>query len=32
MKDGIFHDIDPGKGFPIWEGLEIDFGEVKAKM
>lgn len=32
MKDGVFHDIEPGKGFPIWEGLEIDFGEVKAKM
>ena len=32
MRDGAFHDIEPGKGFPIWEGLEIDFGEVKAKM
>jgi DNA-binding helix-hairpin-helix protein with protein kinase domain len=32
MPDGIFYDITPGKGFPIWQGLEIDFGHVKAKI
>ncbi|MBR1864539.1 MAG: protein kinase [Ruminococcus sp.] len=32
MPDGIFYDIAPGKGFPIWQGLEIDFGEVKAQI
>lgn len=32
MPDGIFYDITPGKGFPIWKGLEIDFGEVQAKF
>lgn len=32
MPDGIFYDIAPGKGCPIWQGLEIDFGEVKAQM
>ncbi len=31
MPDGVVHDVEPGKGFPIWQGLEIDFGEVKAK-
>ncbi len=31
MPDGVFHDVEPGKGFPIWQSLEIDFGEVKAK-
>lgn len=32
MPDGFFHDIDSGKGFPIWPGLEIDFGEIKAQI
>ncbi|MDE6776204.1 MAG: protein kinase [Ruminococcus sp.] len=32
MPDGIFYDIAPGKGFPIWKGLEINFGEVQAKF
>lgn len=32
MPDGQFYDIAPGSGFPIWKGLEIDFGEVKAKI
>ncbi len=32
MPDGQFHDVGPGKGFPLWQGLEIDFGRVKAKM
>lgn len=32
MPDGIFYDIAPGKGCPIWSGLEIDFGEVKAQI
>lgn len=32
MPDNIFYDIAPGKGFPIWNGLEIDFGEIKAQI
>ena len=32
MPDGAFYDIAPGKGFPIWKNLEIDFGEVKAQI
>ncbi len=33
LPDGQFHDIEPGKGFPIWKLLEIDFGGgVKARM
>jgi hypothetical protein len=32
MPDGTFYDIAPGKGFPIWQGLEIDFGEIKAQI
>lgn len=30
--DGNFYDIEPGKGFPIWNGLEIDFGKIKAQI
>lgn len=33
MPDGMFADITPGKGFPLWQGLEIDFGDgIKAKI
>ena len=32
MPDGEFYDIGPGKGFPIWPGLEISFGMVKASI
>lgn len=32
MPDGIFYDIAPGKGFPIWKNLEIDFGGVQAQI
>ncbi len=32
FPDGVFYNIAPGKGFPIWSGLEIDFGEIKAKI
>jgi len=32
MPDGKFYDIAPGKGFPLWKGLEIDFGAVKAHI
>lgn len=32
MPDGIKRDITSGKGFPIWQGLEIDFGKVKAHL
>ncbi len=32
MPDGVFYDIPTGKGFPIWNGLEVDFGSVKATI
>ena len=32
MPDGDFYDIAPGKGFPVWQGLQIDFGEVTATL
>lgn len=32
MPDGQFHVITPGKGFPVWKGLVIDFGEVTAEI
>lgn len=32
MPDGFFHDVDSGKGFPVWNGLEVDFGRVQAKF
>ncbi len=32
MPDGLFHDVTSGKGFPVWNGLEIDFGKVQAKF
>lgn len=32
MPDNIFYDIEPGNGFPIWPDLEIDFGEIQAKI
>ena len=32
MPDGEFHKVAPGKGCPIWQGLEIDFGKVTAKI
>lgn len=32
MPDGIYHEVTPGKGCPIWKELEIDFGEVNAKI
>lgn len=32
MPDGFFYDIEPGKGFPIWPQLEIDFGEIQARI
>ena len=32
MPDGEFHTVSPGKGCPIWQGLEIDFGKVTAKI
>ncbi|MDE6780981.1 MAG: protein kinase [Ruminococcus sp.] len=32
MPDGIFYDIASGKGFPLWKGLEIDFGDVNAHI
>ncbi|HAG14575.1 MAG TPA: protein kinase [Ruminococcus sp.] len=32
MPDGEFYEIPPGKGFPVWQGLEIRFGEVSATL
>ena len=32
MPDGVFYEIPPEKGFPIWDGLEIEFGTVKANI
>ncbi len=32
LPDGKFYNIEPGKGFPIWNNLEINFGSVVAKM
>lgn len=32
MPDGNYYDTPPGKGFPIWKELEIDFGDVQAKI
>ncbi|MDE6035410.1 MAG: protein kinase [Ruminococcus sp.] len=32
MPDGIYHDVTNGKGFPIWQGLKIDFGRTKAEL
>ncbi len=32
MPDEMFYPVAPGKGFPIWQGLEIDFGGIKAKI
>lgn len=32
MPDGNFYKIEPGKGFPLWGGLEIDFNGVVAKI
>ncbi len=32
MPDGTFYNIEPGKGFPVWAGLEIDFGNIKAQI
>lgn len=32
MPDGVFYYVEPGKGCPIWHGLEIDFGDVKAQI
>lgn len=32
MPDGQIHDVAPGKGCPIWQDLEINFGKVTAKL
>lgn len=32
MPDGVFYDIVSGKGFPLWKGLEIDFGDINAHI
>jgi len=32
MPDGDFYEIAPGKGFPVWQGLEIDFGDITATL
>ena len=32
MPDGKYHEVGPGKGCPIWQGLEINFGAVQARL
>jgi hypothetical protein len=32
LPDGKFYPIQPGKGFPIWKDLEVDFGKVTARI
>jgi hypothetical protein len=32
MPNGDFYEIPPGKGFPVWQGLQIDFGKVQATL
>ncbi len=32
MPDGVFYYVESGKGFPVWPGLEIDFGDIKAQI
>lgn len=32
MPDGIYHEVTAGRGFPVWQGLKIDFGKVKASL
>lgn len=32
MPDGTVRDVTSGKGFPVWQGLEIDFGKVQASL
>jgi hypothetical protein len=32
MPNGEFKNINPNCGFPIWSGLEIDFGDTTAKI
>ena len=29
MPDGVYYDVEPGKGCPIWQGLEIQFNDGK---
>lgn len=31
LPDGI-HEVNSGQGFPVWQGLEIDFGKVCAYL
>ncbi len=32
MPDGKFYNIESGKGFPLWNDIEIDFGSVTASI
>ena len=32
MPDGKYQEVAPGKGCPIWQGLEINFGNVIARL
>jgi len=32
MPDGKFYPVAPGKGFPLWGGIVIDFGKIKARI
>ena len=29
MPDGVYYEVAPGKGCPIWQGLEIQFHDGK---
>ena len=32
MPDGQFYNVLPGKGFPLWGGIVVDFGGVTARI
>ena len=32
MPNGEFRTINPNGGFPIWNGLEMNFGDVTSKI
>ncbi|MDE5862373.1 MAG: protein kinase [Ruminococcus sp.] len=32
LPDGMYHDVEYSKGFPVWQGLKIDFGKIKAEL
>ncbi|MBP0974008.1 MAG: protein kinase [Oscillospiraceae bacterium] len=32
MPDGKFYPVAPGKGFPLWSGIVVDFGGITAQI